>query len=381
MDRKYGILFGGGDAAGGNPVLLGAFLAAWNDVNQLVGFVNGWEGPLKKRTKSLNERLIYDDRHDAGTILGTSRTNPGRIKDGYETIVQNLEELGIDGLITVGGDDTNGVGHILNEKYGIPVVGIAWTMDGDLAVPCLGFDKAVTVGVDALRDLETHLKSHSRVGVLECFGRDSGEVAVNVGTTGYADVILIPEIVSEPSYVCSVVQDAYNKHAEQNDGRGHALVVVSEGHKYREGDEVVKATLAQTDTQFEHERLGGIGEKYAGFIKEVTRIETSDVAVTYQMRGGQNTWTDQRVGLEMGFAAVEVLMRGNTGVMIYDITPDGGIRTMPFERALQLDAEGKSQPKLVPEERIGLYEVMGFNFGREPSGLYKPRITKVMGPH
>ncbi len=192
---RIGILTGGGDAPGLNAAIRAVARRAFQLGHHVSGVQNGWAGCLEDGL--IREMTAQDVRGIlplGGTILGTSRTNPLKIKDGVATALRMLRRSGIDALVAIGGDDTLSVAAAMHEA-GFATVGVPKTIDNDLAVTdfCIGFDTAVGVVTDALDRLHTTASAHHRVMVVEVMGRDTGWVALMGGIAGGADLIMIPE--------------------------------------------------------------------------------------------------------------------------------------------------------------------------------------------
>ena len=186
-----------------------------------------------------------------GTILGSSRTNPFAIEDGVQRIKRNLQNLGVDALIAIGGEDTLGVATQLHEA-GVNVVGVPKTIDNDLSGTdyTFGFDTAVNIATEAIDRLHTTAESHHRVLIVEVMGRHAGWIALHAGMAGGANIILIPEVPFDIDQVCRYVEARFRLHYAP-------IIVVSEGAKPKEGDEVLHSGSKDA---FGHVRLGGVGD-------------------------------------------------------------------------------------------------------------------------
>ena len=191
---RAGVLTGGGDSPGINAALRSIVrFGATQDV-EVVGFLEGWRGPLENLVQPLTIADVSGILHIGGTILGSSRTNPLKISGGLSRVVENLDMNAIDFLVAIGGDDTMGVAHQLAE-YDVKAIGIPQTIDNDIALTdyTLGFFSSLEAITDALDRLHTTAASHHRVLILEVMGRDAGWLSLLGGVAGGADVILIPE--------------------------------------------------------------------------------------------------------------------------------------------------------------------------------------------
>src|ERR687888_1055443 len=192
---RLGVLTGGGDAPGLNAAIRGMARRSFQKGFQVTGIKNGWAGVLGAGDmEDLTPTSVRGILPLGGTILGTSRTNPLKEKDGIAQIIRLLRNRKIDGLVAIGGDDTLSVAAAMSDA-GFPVVGVPKTIDNDLSVTefCIGFDTAVGVVVESLDRLHTTASAHHRVMVVEVMGRDTGWVAMVGGLAGGADMIILPE--------------------------------------------------------------------------------------------------------------------------------------------------------------------------------------------
>src|SRR5712664_1214622 len=227
---RIGILTGGGDAPGLNAAIRAVARRAFQLGHQVSGVQNGWAGCLDEGLiDELTPASVRGILPMGGTILGTSRTNPLKEKDGIARVIQALRHKGIDALIPIGGDDTLSVGVALH-KAGFPTVGVPKTIDNDLSVTefCIGFDTAVGVVTEALDRLHTTASAHHRVMVVEVMGRDTGWVAMAGGIAGGADMIIIPE------FAVSLDEVVEHLHRRRGEGRFFSIIVVAEGIKMAE---------------------------------------------------------------------------------------------------------------------------------------------------
>ncbi|MBM4171750.1 MAG: ATP-dependent 6-phosphofructokinase, partial [Ignavibacteria bacterium] len=203
---KIGILTGGGDCPGLNAVIRAVVRKSLQLNYEVLGIREGWKGLIEKDFEPLNRASISGILHRGGTILGTSRTNIYKIENGEETVIKNLNEIGIDALIAIGGEDTLGIASKLT-KAGVKVVGVPKTIDNDLNGTdyTFGFDTAVNIATEAIDRLHTTAEAHNRVIVVEVMGRHAGWIAVHAGIAGGADIILIPERPFNIDEVCNVI--------------------------------------------------------------------------------------------------------------------------------------------------------------------------------
>lgn len=343
--KRIGILTGGGDCPGLNAavkwVVYGAVchssVTPRNPI-EIVALKEGWEGVLnlnprkglkdERYVQVLKTPMVRKIDRDGGTAIGTSRTNPfsvknrkGQKEDRSATVVRNIETLGLDALIAVGGEDTLGVANKLYERYGIPVVGIPKTIDLDLPASdySLGFDSAVNnikVLIDRAR---TVAGSHRRLAVIEVMGRHSGLLALAGGIVSSAHFTLIPEYAFELSHLIGLIKERAKSLSR------YTLVVVAEGAREKGGR--IVARRSETDS-FGHVHLGGIGEILADQIKEATGLETISEKLGYLQRGGDPSAFDAKMGYYFGITAVDLIVRKEFGRMVS--VRKGAITSVPL---------------------------------------------------
>jgi 6-phosphofructokinase 1 len=308
-----GILTGGGDCPGLNPVIRGLVRKGLSDYGfTFAGIRWGWKGLLEKDTMPLDLNAVSGILHVGGTILGTSRTNPYKIDGGAEKVVRNMADLGLDALVAIGGDDTLGVAKRLNEEFGSHIVGMPKTIDNDLGGTdyTFGFETAVAIATEAIDRLHSTAESHRRIMVVEVMGRHAGWIALFSGLAGGADVILLPEFPLTVEDVCDLIE------ARAKRGKPWSVVCVSEGAKilYRSGEE--REVLASDEVDaFGNVRLGGVGEALAREIKRLTGREVRNTTLGYIQRGGSPTAHDRILGTRFGVKAAEMVAAGEWGMM------------------------------------------------------------------
>jgi 6-phosphofructokinase 1 len=323
--KKIGILTGGGDCPGLNPVIRAVVRKGSNEGAEVIGIKNGWEGMIKNLTVPLTLRNVSGILPKGGTILGTSRTNPYKNPEDVKKIKENFKKLKLDALIAVGGEDTLGVAHKLS-KEGLNIIGIPKTIDNDLAETdyTFGFDTAVNIATECIDRLHTTAESHHRVMVIEVMGRHAGWIATESGMAGGADVILIPEIPINLDEVCNLLKRRHKR------GKGFSIVVVAEGAKFRKGGLVIKDVKRDA---FGHELLGGIGHKLGEEIASRTGFETRVTVLGHLLRGGSPSAFDRVLGTRFGVAAVELALRGEFGFMVS--LRGKNIVKVPIEKAIK----------------------------------------------
>lgn len=313
---RLAISTGGGDAPGLNAVIRAAVLAGVHRGWQCFGIRRGFDSLLGGEPPvPLGPNEVRGITHLGGTILGTSnRGNPLKWRqqrpdgtweerDRSEELLDSFRMYRFDALIAIGGDGTLGIAHELCKK-GLPVVGVPKTIDNDVqgTIATFGFDTAVATATDAIDKVHSTAESHERVMVIEVMGRHAGFIALNAGIAGSADVILIPEIPFDIAKVCDKIR------SREADGRHFSIVVVAEGAMPKGGS----ISLIDPD----HARLGGIADKVAHSIEEMTGKETRSLVLGHLQRGGSPTTFDRLLGLRFGAAAVRLVAERKFGMMV-----------------------------------------------------------------
>ncbi|HYK10907.1 MAG TPA: ATP-dependent 6-phosphofructokinase [Gemmatimonadales bacterium] len=336
---KIAISTGGGDAPGLNAVIRGVVLAAAHRGWECLGIRHGYDGLMGlDKVVPMGPAEVRGITHLGGTILGTtSRGNPFHWKetkgdgtvvehDRSKDVVAEAKRLGIDAIVAIGGDGSLGIAMQLY-RMGIPIVGVPKTIDNDVGgtVATFGFDTAVQTATEAIDKVHSTAESHDRVMVVEVMGRHAGFIALNSGLAGSADVILIPEI---PFDIRKVVEKIRAREAE---GRHFSIVVVAEGARPKGGG------VSLIDP--EHHRLGGIGDKVAHSIEEMTGKETRSMVLGHLQRGGSPTTFDRLLSLRFGAAAVRLIAEKKFGYMVALQPPD--IVAVAIEEAI-------AKPRHVP---------------------------------
>jgi 6-phosphofructokinase 1 len=308
MDR-IGILTGGGDCPGLNPVIRSVVRKGINEGFQMIGIKNGWKGMIEADAVNLDLQSISGILPKGGTILGTSRTNPYKEETLVKKIVDNFKLLDLWALVAIGGEDTLGVAARLYNDFQLNIVGIPKTIDNDIAETdfSFGFDTAINIAMDCIDRLHTTAESHHRIMIVETMGRHAGWIAAYAGMAGGADVILIPEKPIDIDWVCDILKKRHER------GKNFSIIVVAEGAKFKEGTSVIQEE--KTDA-FGHVRLGGIGHILSGLIEEKTGFETRVTVLGHIQRGGSPTAFDRVLGTRYGVKAIELVKEGKFGNMV-----------------------------------------------------------------
>ena len=343
---RIGLLTGGGDCPGLNPVIRGIVRKGIDHYgHEIFGFRKGWKGVLDNDAIELTRANTSGILHKGGTILGTSRTNVYKTENGEQRVLASLKERGIDVLIPIGGDDTLGVARKLFAA-GFPTVGVPKTIDNDLNATdfTFGFQTAVQIATEAIDRLHSTAESHDRVIVCEVMGRDAGWLACYSGLAGGADVILVPEHPFDLDAVCDHIT-----HRHETTGQTFSIVVVAEGATPAGGGDA--ATAADTVDSFGHARLGGIAHQLEQQIEEKTGYESRATVLGHIQRGGSPIAFDRILGTRFGVAAIDAASNGDFGKMV--ALHGTAIELVALEDAL-------SEPKLLDES---LFETARVFFG------------------
>jgi phosphofructokinase-like protein len=306
---RVGMLTGGGDCPGLNAVIRAAVRKGiFHYKDEFVGFLEGWRGVVENQTRPLDADAVSGILHLGGTILRTSRTNPRKMEGGIDKCLASIKANNLDALITIGGDDTQGVANALIEK-GVKIVGVPKTIDNDLSGTdaCFGFDTAVGIATEAIDRLHSTAEAHNRVIVCEVMGRDAGWIAITSGIAGGADAIGVPEKPLDVDHICKVI-----KHRHEH-GKKFSIVVVAEGTKLPSGS---KATQGSKLDAFGHERLSGVGQAVAELIEQKTGYETRSVNLGHTQRGGTPSAYDRMLATRYGTAAIDLVHQGSFGQLV-----------------------------------------------------------------
>jgi len=339
---RIGILTGGGDVPGLNPCIKAVVYRAIDAGHEVVGIRRGWGGLLmidrdnpetiENFTMRLDKNAVRTIDRTGGTMLHSSRTNPGKVKlkdvpeflkdpehpeaeaadsnlrDFTPHVLKNLEFLNVDRLIPIGGDDTLSYGERLHRE-GFPVVAIPKTMDNDVYGTdyCIGFSTAVTRSVQFIHQLRTSAGSHERIAVIELFGRNSGETSLISSYLAGVDRALISEVPFDPEKLAALVAGD-----KKNNPSNYAMVTVSEG-AHMVGGKVVE--YGETDA-YGHRKLGGIGEITGEALKTLTGENIITQKLAYLMRSGAPDALDLMVATNYAHLAVDLIVTGTSGRMV-----------------------------------------------------------------
>jgi ATP-dependent phosphofructokinase / diphosphate-dependent phosphofructokinase len=349
--QRIGILTGGGDCPGLNAVIRAAVRTATRDHDlEVLGIQLGFEGLLNKSCIPLTNELIRGILPKGGTLLRTTnRGNPFEYptevgaEDRSKLLLRNIEELGLDGIIAIGGDGTLKIAQRLFEM-GIPMIAVPKTIDNDLAATdfTFGFMTAVAVATDAVDRLHTTAESHDRVMILEVMGRHCGWIALHSGLAGGADIILIPEIPYRPEAIVDSIR------SRQTEGSPFDIIVVAEGAKRVGG--------AERYIDRRSKRLGGIAYQVADEIARAIDLEIRVTVLGHIQRGGSPIPFDRVLATRFGKAAADLIAKGDFGKMV--ALRGDNIVAVPIRDAV-------SNPKYVDPkgELVATARSLGISFG------------------
>ncbi len=350
-----GILTGGGDVPGLNPAIRAITIRALREGYRVLGIRRGWAGLVdlipdeaadnRANVQVLTEDVVNRAGRTGGTFLHTSRTRPSHlpralvpehVRDHYTQeindvtplVLKNLEFLGLDYLIPIGGDDTLSYANRLHQE-GIHVVAIPKTMDNDVPGTdyCIGFGTCVTRTIELAHTLRTSAGSHERFLVIEVFGRYAGYTALLPTMAGAADRCIIPEHPFDIEQLTELLVYDRNRHPSK-----YSVVLVSEGARMAH-QENMTFEGGETD-QYGHRKLGGIGDQVAARLKELSarynngrRINVVNQRLGYLVRCGDPDALDSVVPMAFGNLALDLLLEGVTGRLVsirngvYDSVP------------------------------------------------------------
>ncbi len=350
------ILTGGGDVPGLNPAIRAVTIRAIREGFQVIGLRRGWAGVMEMiREKDydnsnnyvvLTEEIVNRAGRTGGTFLHSSRTRPSHVpkvnvpdhlKDKYnedvndltEEVIKNLNWLGVDYLIPIGGDDTLSYGvHLFNK--GVNVVAIPKTMDNDVPGTdyCIGFSTCVTRTIELTHNLRTSAGSHERFLVIEVFGRYAGFSALLPTMAGAANRCVIPEYKFDVERLTELLV-----HDRKTNPSHYSVVLVSEGAMFKDGEMLFES---QETDMFGHKKLGGIGDRVSSAIKEFSpkfnngkRINVINQRLGYLVRCGDPDATDSIVPMAYGNIALDLILEGTHGRLV--TLKNGSYSTAPLE--------------------------------------------------
>jgi 6-phosphofructokinase 1 len=308
---RVGVLTGGGDCPGLNAAIRAIVRGSVAGGHEVVGIRHGWLGLAESDTLALDRRAVAGILPRGGTILGTSSFDCFREPNGVERVTDATRELGLDGVVAIGGEGTLGVAARLHAEVGFPVIGVPKTIDNDIGGTdvTIGFDTAVQICTEAIDRLHSTAESHDRVMVVEVMGRSTGWIAAAAGVAGGADVILVPEV---PMAIEDVADHLTDRH---DDGKDFSIVVVAEGYQLTRRSGVREAPVVQELDAYGYARLGGISRVVADETERLTGFDTRVTVLGHVQRGGTPTARDRFLATRLGLRAAELAAAGDWGTM------------------------------------------------------------------
>ena len=332
---RFAVLTGGGDVPGLNPCIKAFVNRVHAAGHEVLGIRRGWAGLLdydldgpqdQASVVPLDPRAVRTIDRSGGTVLHTSRTNPGSVRedevpsflaaqaegDGRVDLTSHVrrvvERLGIDTLVPIGGDDTLSYALRLHDE-GVPVIAIPKTMDNDVHGTdyCIGFSTAVTRGVNFIHNLRTSAGSHERLAVVELFGRYSGETSLVTGYLAGVDRTVISEVPFDADRLAELLLADKNANPSR-----YAMVTISEGAKPVEGE----LLLSGDEDAYGHRKLGGIGQLLSEALRERTGEDMIYQPLAYLMRSGSPDSLDLMVATNYAVMAADLALERDTGRMV-----------------------------------------------------------------
>ena len=349
---RIGVLTGGGDVPGLNPCIKALVYRAADAGHEVLGIRRGWAGLLRYNFDAvdngqcvipLNKANTRTIDRTGGTFIHTSRANPGRVRwsevpkflqdpnhpptendspaDFTSHVIKVIEHLGIDALVTIGGDDTQSYAVRLHQE-GIPVVAIPKTMDNDVYGTdyCIGFSTAVTRSVNFITALRTPTGSHERIAVVELFGRNSGETSLISAYLANVDRAIISEVHFDPEKLANFLMED-----KCNNPSNYAIMTISEGAQMIAGKIV---EYGQEDA-YGHKKLGGIGAITSEALQKLTGMQIIYQQLAYLMRSGEPDALDRMVAISYANLATDLIIKHEFGKMV--ALHEGKYITVPID--------------------------------------------------
>lgn len=286
--RTIGVLTSGGDAPGMNAAIRAVVRAGAFYERKVLGIYEGFEGLIENHVEELTARSVKNILNRGGTILKSSRSKAFKTKEGRAKAYKNLKANDIDALVLIGGNGTFTGGHLFYEEYGVPVIGLPGTIDNDLFGTdyTIGFDSATNVVIECVDKIRDTAESHNRLFFVEVMGRDSGFIALRSALASGAIDVILPE---ESAPLADLFHELEKGEANKKTNR---IVIVAEGNKLGE-------------TMWISEQVH----------KKYPHLESKVTILGHLQRGGSPSCHDRVLASQLGVAAIEGLLNGQTDVM------------------------------------------------------------------
>ncbi|MCH4073027.1 6-phosphofructokinase [Pseudoramibacter sp.] len=316
--KRIGLLTSGGDAPGMNAAIRAVVRTAIYHGYEVYGINRGYAGLLEQDFYPMNSRSVANIIDHGGTILQTSRSDFFPTNAGLHRAAEILKEYDIDVLVVIGGDGSL-TGALKLQNLGVKIVGIPGTIDNDFGASdyTIGFDTAVSTAIDAISKIRDTTFSHNRINVVQVMGRRCGDIAMYAGLACGAKGMIIPEKEVPLETLCQRLVEGRDR------GKMHSIIMLAEG-------------------------CGGYRD-YCKKIQELTKVETKGTNLGYIQRGGSPSHFDRNLASNMGYMAVEEIVKGHTGIVI--VTRNGKYEAIDLEEAL-------NTPKTFDEEMYKMIQIL-----------------------
>jgi 6-phosphofructokinase 1 len=321
--KRIGVFTSGGDAPGMNACIRAVVRGAVYHGIEVFGIRRGYSGMIAGDVYKMESYSVSNIVQRGGTILKSARSKEFITPEGRKKAYDNLMELGIEGLVAIGGNGTFTGAMIFGNEYGIPTVGAPGTIDNDLYGTdyTIGFDTAVNTALDAIDRIRDTASSHDRIFFIEVMGRDSGYIAVQSGIAGGAELVMVPEVLTPISEVVETLKQGWSR------SKSSSIIVVAEGEGEGSALEISEKIKAQVD-------------------------ENADIRVTtlgHTQRGGPPSAYDRILASRLGLGALEGLIAGQKNVMAGIINNE--LVYTPFEDTIRL-------PKPINEDLLRMVKIL-----------------------
>jgi 6-phosphofructokinase 1 len=321
--KRIGVFTSGGDAPGMNACIRAVVRGAVYHGIEVYGIRRGYNGMINGEMSKMDSHSVSNIVQRGGTILKSARSKEFMTPEGRKKAYDNLMELGIEGLVAIGGNGTFTGAMIFGNEYGIPTVGAPGTIDNDLYGTdyTIGFDTAVNTALDAIDRIRDTASSHDRIFFIEVMGRDSGYIAVQSGIAGGAELVMVPEVLTPISEVVETLKQGWSR------SKSSSIIIVAEGDEEGSAVEVAEKIKQQVS-------------------------EDADIRVTtlgHTQRGGPPSAYDRILASRLGLGALEGLMAGQKNVMAGIINND--LVYTPFEDTIRL-------PKPINEDLLRMVKIL-----------------------